>query len=261
MNNENPSELDQEKEMSGQTKSFLGHLEDLRTTILLSVGALIAGMLVAIPLAPAILNLIENTIRMAKIEGISPSEFLRFIDIGSGLIITMKIGFWGGLIISIPLILVFVARFVFPGLTMRERRCVTYSMISAGGLFMAGVLMSYFVTVPFMIRMMFRINAWLGHRCEFVELTDYVSVILELLLVFGLIFELPVVIVALGSIGIVSSDQLRKKRRHAIVILMVASMFLTPQDPLSMILMALPMVALYEVCIWIIRYRERKKQH
>lgn len=256
----NPEEISGESEdAEGQkhAKSFLGHLEDLRVAILLSACALLAGMLIAVPLAPRIMGLIENTVTMSGVEGISPSTFLRFIKLGSGLTMVMKIGFWGGLIISLPVILIFVARFVFPGLTQRERRCVSYSMFFAGGLFVTGVLVGYFTSIPLVIRMMFGINAWLGCQCEFVEITDYVSLILELLLVFGLVFELPVVIVALGSLGIVSSRQLRDKRRHMIVILMVVAMFLTPPDPLSLVLMSIPMIALYEACIWIVWYRER----
>jgi len=120
--------------------------------------------------------------------------------------------------------------------------------------------MGYFVTMPVALRMMFRINAWMRVSCEFVELSDYVSFVLRLLIAFGLAFELPVVVVVLGSIGVVSSDQLRAKRRHVIVGLLIAAMLLTPPDPLTQILMAGPLVLLYELCIWVVWFRERARR-
>ena len=118
--------------------------------------------------------------------------------------------------------------------------------------------MGYFLTLPLALRVMFRINNWLGASCEFVELSDYVGFVMKLLIAFGLAFELPVIIIVLGSLGIISSDQLRSKRRYVIVLLMVAAMLLTPPDPLTMLMMAAPLALLYELCIWVIRLKERR---
>ena len=112
--------------------------------------------------------------------------------------------------------------------------------------------------MPVALKFMIRVNEWIGTSCEFWEEADYVSFVLKLLLAFGLAFELPVVVLALGSMGIVSSEQLRDKRRHVIIGLLVLAMFLTPADPYTMILMAAPMTVLYEFCIWMTWYRERK---
>jgi sec-independent protein translocase protein TatC len=118
--------------------------------------------------------------------------------------------------------------------------------------------MGYVITLQVAIRVMLRINRWLGTTCEFVELSDYVSFILRLLIAFGLAFELPVIILALGHAGVIRSAQLRNKRRHVIVGLMIVSMLLTPPDPLTLVLMAVPMALLYEACIWLIWCRERR---
>jgi sec-independent protein translocase protein TatC len=114
--------------------------------------------------------------------------------------------------------------------------------------------------MPVALRMMFRINDWMRVSCEFVELGNYVSFVLRLLIAFGLAFELPVVVVVLGSIGIVSSDQLRARRRHVIVGLLIVAMLLTPPDPLTQIMMAGPLVLLYELCIWVVWFRERARR-
>jgi len=237
-------------------QSFLAHLEDLRRTILLSAGTLVVTMGLVIPFVPRILDLLATRLDAA---GVDPAKALQVIGVASGFALTMRLVFWSGLILALPVILFFVANFVFPGLTRGERKVVLRALSFAAVLFAAGVAMGYFMTVPVALRFMFRIEAWLGVRREFIEIGDYVSFILKLLLAFGLAFELPVVVLALGSLGIVDSSQLRSKRRHVLVGLLVMAMFLTPQDPLTMLLMAVPLAVLYEVCIWMIRAEERHR--
>jgi sec-independent protein translocase protein TatC len=246
---------EEEDQQGASTKSFLGHLEDLRLTIIRSFVALVAGMIVTIPLAPRILGLTKLPLVRA---GKDPQTFLRVIEVSAGLSIAMRVVFWSGMILSAPFITYFAACFIFPGLTRRERSVVVRSLGWAVGLFAAGVLMAYFVTLPLALRVMFHITEVMNIGLEFVELSNYVSFVLRLLLVFGCAFELPVVVFVLGVLGIVTSAQLRAKRRHVIVGLMVVSMLLTPSDPYTMILMACPLIALYEICIWVIRAREKR---
>jgi len=235
------------------TKPFLAHLEDLRRTILWCVGALAGGMVVAAPLAPWILRALTRPLRAA---GLEPSERLSVLSVAGGFAIATRIIFWAGLLLGLPVIVCAVARFVFPGLTTRERRAVVRASGLAGALFGVGVAMCYFWTLPVALNMMLRINDWLGTPSRFWQTSDYVGFALKLLIAFGLAFELPVIVVALGAMGFVTSDQLRSKRRHVIVGLLAAAMLLTPPDPYTMILMAVPLVALYELCIWLIRIRE-----
>jgi len=239
-----------------RSKPFLEHLEDLRKTILRVAVSLGVGMLLAIPAAPTVVMLLKSRLTVA---GVDPDQFLKVMRVAGGLAIAMRVVFWTGLLLSTPFILIFIGNFVFPGLTSRERRVVLRSLGLAALLFVGGVCMGYFMTIPVAITFMLRVNDWLGVTCSFVELADYVSFVLRLLIAFGLAFELPVVVLALGSVGIVNSSQLRDKRRHVIVALLVLSMLLTPQDPLTMILMALPLTVLYEMCIWAIWLQEKKR--
>ena len=238
----------------GCRKSFLGHLEDLRATILWCVGLLLCGMLAAIPLAPSILGILKVPLEST---GVDPESFLQVIRVAGGISVGMKIVFWAGLLISLPFMSLAIGLFVFPGLTRRERRAVVGAMGFAAVLFTAGVWMGYSVTLPIAMQVLFRVNAWLGVACEFVHLSDYVSFVLKLLLAFGLSFELPVVVLLLGHLGILSSSDLREKRPYVIVALLVIAMLLTPPDPVTQILMALPLALLYEGCIWVIWFRER----
>jgi len=248
--------LQDDKELFDRyTKPFREHLEDLRHALLWCVGSIAAGMLVAIPLAPWILALLKDSLASA---GKDPETFLKVMRVTAGLAVTLRIVFWTGMVIAVPVVAFAVARFVFPGLKQIERRVVLQACGVAALLFAAGVAMGYTVTLPVALRVMFRVNSWLGVSCEFVELADYVGFAMKLLVAFGLAFELPVVVLALGSMGVVSADQLRRKRPYVIVGLLVLAMLLTPPDPFTQLLMAVPMALLYELCIVVIAVRQKR---
>jgi len=257
MHRKRTTSRDDEDVSFNHARSFLEHLEDLRRTVLWGAVSLAAGMVIAVPLAPLILKWLKAPLKRA---GLDPESFLRVLRVTGGFSISMRIIFWSGLLIGVPFMVLAVANFVFPGLTRRERRCVSYASLFGAVLFTGGVCMGYFITLPVALQLMLRINNWLGVTCEFVELSDYVGFVMKLLIAFGLAFELPVIILALGSTGIITSDQLRGKRRYVIVGLMVAAMLLTPPDPFTLLMMAVPMALLYELCIWIIRFNELKSR-
>ena len=237
-------------------KPFVEHLGDLRSVILWSGASLLVGMLAAIPLAPRVVQLVK--IPLAK-AGVNPDEFLRVFTVSAGFSMAMKIIFWMGILLSLPVIVYQIGRFVFPGLTQRERRAVLYASGFAGFLFVGGVAIGYFFAVSAALKCLLRINDWLGVSCAFVDLSDYIAFVLQLLVCFGAAFELPVVILALGALGIVSHAGLRDKRRHAIVALLFLAMVLTPSaDAITMLIMAVPLILLYEFCIWAVRFMERR---
>jgi len=215
------------------------------------------GMAVAIPAAPRILEILKAPVARS---GLDPETFLRVLRVAGGFSIALRVVFWSGLLIGSPFIVCAIGAFVSPALTVRERKSALTASAFAVLLFAGGVLMGYLVTLPVALRVMLRINRWLGVTCDFVELSDYVSFSLKLLIAFGLAFEMPVVLLTLGRLGVLSSDHLRSKRRHVIVGLMIVAMLLTPPDPLTQLLMAAPMALLYEACIWLIWFSERRRQ-
>ena len=108
------------------------------------------------------------------------------------------------------------------------------------------------------LQIMLWFNSWMGIGIEYFTVTSYAGFVLKLLLSFGLTFEMPVVILVLGRLGIINSGHLRGKRRHAIVIILLLAAIITPtQDPFSQLLLAGPLIALYELCIWMMWARER----
>jgi len=240
---------------SDRPKPFLQHLEDLRWTILWSLAVLAASALVCLPLVPVIFRLLCAPLSSVTSD---PGSFLRSLDITGAFSIALQITLGSALLLGAPAVVWLAARFVFPGLTGRERRAARMACLAGFCLFFMGAALGYFLTLPIALKIFFSIHAWLGIRAEWTA-TSYMAFCLRLLLLFGLAFQLPVIIVGLGYCGVVNSAQLKSKRRHAAVAILVLAALLTPgPDMFSQVIMALPMYVLYEACIWIVRIAERR---
>ncbi len=242
-------------------KTFLEHLSDLRSAIVRSMLVLIAGMIIAAPFAPRIYRLLVLPLEKA---GHDPASFLKILTVMGGFNLTMLIVVLSGLVVSAPFIVFFIAGFVFPGLTVRERRAVVVYGAAAVALFFAGVCMGYFCVLPLAMRVLIGLGEWVGASVDFVSAADYVIFCLYLLLAFGLSFELPVVLVLLGHLGLLKAGQLRATRSYAIVLILVFAMIVTPTtDVFSQLLMAVPMIVMYEISIlimWGMELRSRTER-
>ncbi len=236
-------------------KPFLDHLEELREVIFRSLFVFVIGVAAAVPLAPGIFRLLR-----VPLSGVtdSPEQFLRSIEITGGFTILMQIVLWTGLIFSSPLILFFLGRFVIPALSGKERRGLAVGMTLAAVLFLFGVMLGYGMALPVALRVMLRIHTWLSIQPEW-TINSYVAFSMRLLFAFGLAFELPVVILVLGWLGVVSSAILRDKRRHAMVVILILAAVMTPPDIFSQLVMGIPMILLYELCVWAVWMMERKR--
>ena len=235
-------------------KPFLDHLEELRGTIFGCLGALVVGMLIAFPFTAKILEILKAPLmRLPDI----PEDFLRSFRVTGAIAVILRVGAWSGLLLAMPFIVYFVARFVFPGLTSREKSVLLKASGFSLVLFVAGVAVGYFGCMPVALRMMLGFHAWID-VAPIWTINDYVAFTIQMMIGFGLSFQLPVIIVILGKLGVVNQRQLRDKRRHAIVICLTVGMLMTPADVATQLLMAAPLYALYEMCIWILWFDERK---
>jgi sec-independent protein translocase protein TatC len=249
---------EQEKGEIDKLKPFLEHLEDLRTTLLWSLAVIVIGMVLAIPLAPYIFQLLRQPLSSITEN---PDQFLRSIKITGGLSILMQTVFWSGLFFSAPFLVFFITKFAYPGLKPGERKYLLTGCILAFLLFFLGAGLAYYLTLPVALKVMLKLHSWLSISAEW-TVNSYVSFAMQVLIAFGLAFELPIVIIVLGYLHIISSRFLRQKRRHAIVVILILAMVLTPgPDVFSQLIMACPMIVLYEVCIWIIAIFERKHKN
>ena len=239
---------------SADTKPFLDHLEDLRQMLFRCAIALAVGTGIAVPFAPQIFALLKAPLDRAIDR---PDFYLQSIEVTGAFSAAMRIGLWGGLLISAPFLVFFIGQFIFPGLKNNERAAIR----RAGGfsvlLFIVGVLLGYKGTLPVALRMMFGLHDWLGVQ-PVPQVMSYVGFTVHLLLAFGIAFQMPVVLVVLGKLGIVTSKQLTERRRYVMVILLLAAMVLTPPDIFTQMLMAGPLIILYEVCIVVVRISENR---
>lgn len=238
-------------------KPFLDHLEDLRTALLRSSFALIAGMSLCLWQAPLLLQILKKPLADA---GVDPEKALVVLDVTGGVMAWINISFWGGMLLASPFILWFIAWFVFPGLHQHERQAITRSLGAAVLLFVGGVALGYFQAVGYAYKFMFAISRWMGVSQEQIMLPSYVGFTIRLLLAFGLTFELPVILYILGVLGVIEVEALAKYRKHAVIAALIIGMVVTPtQDPFSQLLIAVPLYILYEVCIVMLRLRAKKE--
>ena len=192
-----------------------------------------------------------------KSPAAASEEMLQGLDLTSGFSAMMSIALWGGTAISFPFLVYAILRFVFPALTNREKCVLLTILVTGSALFIVGVGLAYGETLPLVVTAFQSINDWVGLPVTTIRIEGYVSIVLKTVIAFGLVFQMPLVIFVLGWFGLVTSASLREKRRFAIVIAFILAMFLTPPDPMSQIMMAVPLCLLYELSIWAVWLKER----
>lgn len=234
-------------------RPLLEHLEELRKCIMRCLFAWVICVSLVGPFCPAIYQWLVAPLARA---GHDPQKLITVLTVDAGIGFVFKTMLWGGTILSLPVLLFFVSRFVFPGLRPVERRWTVGVLVVAGVFFVAGVVTCYRYVVAVGLQALIVVNQWLGVQVGPISLDSYSKIVFQMVLAFGVAFELPLLLVILGWLGVVSARFLREKRRHAIVINFVIAMLLTPPDAVSMIIMAVPLCVVYELCILLIRVRE-----
>lgn len=232
---------------------FLDHLEELRGRIIRSVIAVVIGVGLAFWLAMRIDLLgiltapIEPLLGGRKLVALSPTD---------PFFITMKIALIGGLLFSAPIIIQQIWSFVSPALLPRERKAIIPSFYLGLILFSVGVLFAYYIVLPMTLKFTMNFQA---ERLDLVIAVDhYLDIAFRILLAFGLVFEVPVVMLILAAVGIVDSKQLASKRRYAVVLSTIAAAFLTPGDVIVVTVgLMVPLIGLYELGIGLARIVER----
>ncbi len=175
-----------------------------------------------------------------------------------GFMLSMKLSFVAGIVLAFPLLLLFILQFVLPGLHSNEKRVMWPAMLVGFGLFLAGTAFAYYMVLPRALLFFAEWSGGMGISNDW-RIGEYISFATQFTLLFGASFELPVVVMVFVKLGMLSYDSMSKTRSYAIVAIFVAAAVLTPTpDALTLIMMALPMIILYEVCIWL-AYFDRKK--
>lgn len=239
--------------MTDEKQPFFSHLKELRDRLLVCIIAVAIAFFITYYFKEKLFDfLMQPFIQVMPAK----SSFI-FTAITEAFLTYFKISVVAALFVAAPVILYEFWMFVAPGLYEKEKKYV-YPFIFFGSLcFLCGALFCYFVVMPNMYRF------FVSYAREFVtpmpDLKNYMSLTLKLLIIFGFIFELPLVAFYLARAGIINAKMLAKKRRYAILGVFIASAVITPPDVVSMILVALPMWGLYELGILIAKVFGRKE--
>ena len=237
-------------ERNDPPKPLMEHLLALRDTL---ISATLAWY-ICVVLAACFANYISDWI---KAPDIVQGRLMQVKGPADGIYLVIEIAFWTGTALSFPFLVVSALRFVFPALTNREKYFILSVLCVGTLLFISGVYLAYTQTIPSMLSVFDAVNEWMNVETENYFAHEYVTLVLKLLFAFGIVFQVPLIIFMLGWFGIISSKTLREKRRIAIVLAFVLSMFLTPPDALSQIIMAVPLCLLYEVASWLVWLKEK----
>lgn len=221
--------------------SLVEHLDELRTRLIVVLLSFVVVGGICFWQNNAILEVVNRPLP----DGMIPATF----GVSEAFMSTLTVSMYAALIILMPLIVYQVYAFVIPAFTDAERRVALPVMLIAPLLFIAGVVFGYFVVLPPAI------NFLLGFNEEqfnmLVRARDYYSFFALTVLSMGLLFELPLAVVAATRLGIVTPRQLRQNRRYALLVIAVVAMLLPGTDPVSMLIEMVPLLILFEISIWI----------
>ncbi len=248
---------DESDESGGQkAMGFLDHLEEMRGVLIKSLTVFVlAAVLVAFFLRD-FATVLNRPLRLAIGEGGGLVDGLVTTSPMAVFSVLVQLCFLGGLGLSFPFILYFVARFVAPALTSREMKLLRPVCLGCFILFLGGALFSYFVLVPGVIRFSVSLNEMLGLQLLW-SADRYYNMLVWMMIGIGAAFQFPMVICLLVYTGVINTRQLRNGRPYAIISFFVAGMMLTATwDPLTQTLVALPMWGLYEISILVGRRME-----
>ena len=232
---------------AGAEMPFLDHLDELRARLIWSIAALGVASVVGFFLVTELelIRLLE-----APIRDHIPGDKLLFTNPTTPVVVTFKLAFVTGVVLALPVVGYQVWAFFSPALLESERRYVIPGLWVGFLLFLAGLAMAYFVVLPLGLEFLLTFQA--GSLEPIITIDEYLSFATRMLLAFGLIFEMPVVLVLLSLVGVVTPDGLRHYRRHGLVAISLVAAILTPADIGTMLLMMAPMVLLYEASIWLV---------
>lgn len=182
---------------------------------------------------------------------------LVFDELTEPLMATLRISFYAALFLCFPIILGQIWLFVKPALYPKEQKWFWPFLISSSVLFVGGGLFGYFAVVPFGYD--FFLSFSNANTLPSLRMSDYLSFTIHLLFGFGLTFEMPVIAFFLVKIDLISSAWLKEYRRYAIVFIFIISAIMTPPDPFTQTMMAIPLVILYELSIWVAKWTEKQR--
>jgi sec-independent protein translocase protein TatC len=239
---------------------LLDHLIELRKRLIYCVIGLVLAFIASFAFSTQIFNILILPFEW----GTGASAKLIQTQLLGFFLVKLKIGFFGAMFITFPLIAIQIYRFVAPGLYSNERNAFRPYLIATPIFFVLGACLVFFFLLPVAIKFFYGLVEGTGGGTQSAvelmpDVLSYLDFVMMLILAFGLCFQLPVILTLLGQIGVVSYEQLKSGRKFAIVGVFVVAAILTPPDPISQIAMAVPLMGLYEVAVQAVRFMESRR--
>jgi sec-independent protein translocase protein TatC len=249
-------ELPAPPEPEGEVRlTFLEHLRELRKRLARALLGVAAGMVVVGGFVERIFHVLMEPVLDSLPENQRALHYTSYIE---PLMVYLKVAAYGGIFLAVPWVLWQLWQFIAPGLYRREKRVVIPFLLSGTTLFYGGAAFCYFLIMPAAFPAMAAI-ANDASLAPVLTMSEQLSLVLAMLLGFGVVFEVPVIIAFLSMIGVVNWRTLAKYRRIAIVVNIIVAAIITPTgDPLNLALMAVPMILFYEIGIVLARFLGKK---
>ena len=244
------------------SNSFTSHFVELRKRLLNSLIFIFVVFILSYAFAEYIYNFLVEPYANA-VKGETGSRRLIFTALHETFITYIKVAFFSAIFLGSPVLLIQVYKFIAPGLYNNEKKAILPYLIFTPILFLFGGLLVYYLVMPLAIKFFLSFET-LGSDSSLpiqleAKVNEYLSLIMRLIFAFGISFQLPILLNLLARVGFVNSNYLKTRRRYVIVIIFAIAAILTPPDPITQVGLAIPLLLLYELSIFTVRFTEKKR--
>jgi sec-independent protein translocase protein TatC len=239
--------------MDDAQMSLTGHLEELRSRLLRSLIAVGVGFVAAYGFSEQIVLFLQR-----PLKEVAPEVALNYFSLMEPFITHLKAAFFAGLVVALPVIFYQLYQFIAPGLLAKERRYVVPFVVFGSIFFIAGAAMAFFGVLPFAVQFFLHFDPSLVAT---LNVSKFLGFCIRLMIAFGLVFQLPLIVFVLARLGLVRYETMARNRRYALLVAFVMGAVLTPPDPVTQTLMAMPLLLMYELSVWVARVFYRVPDH